>query len=262
MNEWPLPSQLPDPNALVPEPADAPPEPYPFWGYADIVVFLGVSFAALLAVLLVGALLAPLVARAASASPVLVLVLTQAFVYGIGILGLYAVIAVRYRRPLWDSLRWTGTRSAIRNSALAGVATAIAGSLLAMLVGAQDLDDMPMKAMLASRASVAVVGLLAVTLGPIFEELTFRGFLLPLFAKTLGSPAAIAVCAGAFALIHGPQYGWAWQALLPVGFAGACFGVARVASGSTGVAAVMHAIYNLTIFSAFLAQGGADNLPW
>ena len=48
--------------------------------------------------------------------------------------------------------------------------------------------------------------------------------------------------------------------LLPIAFAGACFGVARAVSGSTSVAVTMHAIYNLTIFSAFIAQGGLNNL--
>ena len=76
---------------------------------------------------------------------------------------------------------------------LAGVGTAIGSGILAASVGAQNMSDLPMGEILSSRLSIALVGLLSVTLGPLWEELTFRGFLLPLLAKSLGATAAILI---------------------------------------------------------------------
>ena len=256
MSEWPLPAELPDPMqpAIVAEPI---PEAYPFWGYKDLLMLLVIVFLVTqiggLAIVALGFIWP---------SPVLTLLLTQFVVYGAGILVLYGVVGRRYGRPFWQAIRWPAPRVTLLRWATAGIATALLGSLLAAAIGAQDIEQLPMKELLSSRSMVIVVGVLAVTLGPLWEELTFRGFLQPLLAKNLGDAAAILISAGAFSILHGPQYGWDWRALLPVAFAGACFGVARTITGSTGVAAGMHAIYNLTVFSAFLAQGGADNIPW
>jgi membrane protease YdiL (CAAX protease family) len=261
MTDLPLPSELPEaiPTQLQQAPLDVLPEPeaYPFWGYKDLFVLLAL-------VIVVAALGLAVVAFLSSIWPsrVLMLVLSQSLVYGPGLLVLYGIVRVRYGRPFWQSMRWQSSGATMRKWGLAGVGTAIAGSLLAAAIGARNIDELPINELLSSRLTIAVIGVLAVTIGPLWEELTFRGFLLPLLTKTIGSPMAIVVSATAFSLMHGPQYGWSWQALLPVGFAGVCFGIARVVTGSTGVAVGMHAMYNLTVFSAFLAQRGVDNLPW
>ena len=62
--------------------------------------------------------------------------------------------------------------------------------------------------------------LFAVVLGPIYEELFFRGFLFPLLAKTFGAAAGIILSALPFALLHGAQNQWAWQQITLVGSPG------------------------------------------
>ena len=254
MNDWPLPSELPDRSTPMPgEQAPLEPDDFPFWGYTDLL-FVALLF--VFALLFLG-LLAGLTGARLSAK---MLLGQQLFVYAAGVLAMYAVIVMRYGRSFAGAMRWAATNAALRNGAVAGIGTAIGTSLLGALVGTGHMKDLPMKDVLSTKAMVAIVGLLAVTLGPLWEELTFRGFLLPLFAKSMGTPVAIFTTAVLFALLHGQEYGWGWRELLPIAFAGACFGVARAVSGSTSVAVTMHAIYNLTIFSAFIAQGGLNNL--
>src|SRR5256885_2249784 len=80
------------------------------------------------------------------------------------------------------------------------------------------------------------VATLAVTLGPVSEELIFRGFLFPLLARTFGVVVAILGAALPFALLHGPQYAWSWRHILLVLLAGCAFGWVRHRTGSTAVA--------------------------
>jgi membrane protease YdiL (CAAX protease family) len=91
-------------------------------------------------------------------------------------------------------------------------------------------------------------------LGPLFEELLFRGFLQPLLQRALGPWPAIFLAATGFAVLHGAQYKWSWQHLLLVGWAGVAFGYARYTTGSTAAAALLHGGYNLTFFVGYLIQ--------
>ena len=51
---------------------------------------------------------------------------------------------------------------------------------------------------------LALFGLMAVTITPLFEELLFRGFLQPLLSRSLGVAGGIALTAILFGSLHGP----------------------------------------------------------
>ena len=119
---------------------------------------------------------------------------------------------------------------------------------------------MPMQELLRDRASLVLVGIFAVTLGPLCEELSFRGFFLPLLARSLGAAGGVLLTAVAFSLMHGPQYAWSWRHILLITLAGVAFGVVRLRSGSTAAATIMHATYNLTFFVAYLVQSDGVHL--
>jgi len=91
-----------------------------------------------------------------------------------------------------------------------------------------------------------------VVIAPFVEELFFRGFLLPLIARSIGAWPAIITTAILFALPHGAQLEWAWQQLLLIAIAGAAFGYARVRTGATSASFLMHASFNATQFLSFL----------
>jgi membrane protease YdiL (CAAX protease family) len=100
--------------------------------------------------------------------------------------------------------------------------------------------------------------LLQVTLGPVLEEVVFRGYLFALlewFFQRLGANLAlnwltIVTAAVAFALVHLAQPGVSWMQLACITLTGALYGWIRHRSGSTAPAAASHAVYNLTLYAA------------
>lgn len=75
------------------------------------------------------------------------------------------------------------------------------------------------------------------------EEAFLRGALYDAVAGWAGEPAAVAVAAAGFALLHVPLYGWH---VVPLDLAVGCWlGALRAASGSYAVPAVAHAVADL-----------------
>jgi uncharacterized protein len=98
-----------------------------------------------------------------------------------------------------------------------------------------------------------LLGVVAVVLGPIAEELAFRGFLMPLLIRSTHAAAAGIVITGViFGSAHGYEYKWAWQYMLLVSLAGCVFGWAKYKTRSTVAGALMHSAFNLTQFAALI----------
>lgn len=242
----------PEPQPSPPVSPASAPERYPFWSYLDLAIFLSLALPCLMiaalfikAVLLVGAFRPP--------PKVLELLPTQFLGYGLWFGALYVWLKVRYGRPFWRSLGWMEPPRPLGRYAAGGALLAISVVLLGLALRTPNID-MPIKELLADRLSVLLVGLFAITLGPLFEELMFRGFLLPLLVRSLGVAAGVILTALPFALLHGPQYAWSWRHLLLITLAGVGFGWVRWRSGSTLAATVAHAAYNAMFFLTLLAQ--------
>ncbi|MBI1790516.1 MAG: CPBP family intramembrane metalloprotease [Acidobacteria bacterium] len=231
------------------------PEPPPFWNYRDLAMLIG---------------LAPLCFLAGSQTVKSVLWIAgagatrkvwelggQFFGYGLLFAALGAFFKWEYGRPLWDSLR--GRRSSVRGTraVLLGCVLALAIALLGLLLKAPEIQS-PLKDMFTDRASLFFVALVGVTVGPLCEELMFRGFMQPLFVRSLGLAWGILAAGICFGLLHLPQYGLSWRHGVLITMAGSAFGWMRHASGSTLAATVMHGAYNLTLFAGFVASGGKD----
>lgn len=232
-------------------------ERYPFWGYADLFLFIGLALPSLVA----GAILTTGLVRLLNI-PVrnrLFEALPAQFV-GYGILfGLLAVVfRLHYKRPFWGSLRWTGAQFSALKLVLAGVAAALAVALASVALRTPDINS-PMKEFLSSRSSVVLLAVFGTTLGPLCEELAFRGFMQPLLVRSLGAIPGVILAAVPFGLLHLQQYGWSWRHGLLITAAGACFGWMRHVTGSTKASAIMHMAYNCTFFLALVAQ--RDQFP-
>jgi len=255
MSDWSE-AAIPQPG---PEREEGAPESYPFWGYEDLAFFLGAAIpCALVAVLLMTGLQRVLPSSSGRALPLL---LGQFTGYALWFGSLYLILRGRYGRPFWSSLSWNSSKRGMAVSFMLGPAVAFSVAIAGVLLRAPETPT-PMSDLLRDRASVFAMGVFATTLGPLCEELAFRGFILPLLSRSFGTVVAVVVSAMPFALLHGPQYSWSWVHLVLVGLAGVCFGAARVLTGSTAAAVGMHATYNLTFFSAFLVQGGYTLNPW
>ena len=223
-----------------------------FWGFDDLALFLAAVLPAwLLGMLLIrfGRAFAP----AAFSNDAVRALAFQSAIYALLIGALYLVITFRYGRPLWQSMGWVAPERGKWWCVFGGPALAIGLSILGVALRAPVIPT-PVENLISGRGSMLLVALFAVVLGPLFEELLFRGFLQPLLQRALGIWAAILLAAAGFSLLHGAQYQWAWQQLVLIGMAGTAFGYARYRTGSTAAAALLHGGYNLTFFVGYLIQ--------
>jgi membrane protease YdiL (CAAX protease family) len=215
----------------------------PVWSYEDLGLFIGAFLPALVIAL---GLVRPL----HFTNNAVRTVSFQLVVYALLLGALYFLIAIRHGRPLWRSLGWTFHFSPIWIAA--GPPLAIGLSIFAARLHAPQEDLI--QNLITNRVSLILMLIFGALLGPVFEEIVFRGFLLPLLASSLGDVLGVLVAATCFAMLHGPEYHWAWQVLLTVGLAGVVFGIARIKTGSTAAAAMVHIGYNATLFAGFLVQ--------
>jgi len=238
-------------------PLTARPDGYPFWSYADLVVFFGLAFPCLL----LGAALVKVFLWAFHLrvhAIALELVPAQFVGYGLLFFALYLLLRLHYRRPFWLSLKWVPARPGVPRIILYGFVLAFGIALLGSVLRTPDVQT-PMKQLLSDRSSVILIAIFAVTLGPICEELAFRGFLQPVLVRSFGAVAGIVLAAIPFGLLHLSQYGGSWRHGLLITVAGIAFGCMRHLSGSTRAAAIMHSAYNFIFFATLFSQKG--NLP-
>ena len=237
-----------------------PPERYPFWSYADLVVFFGLALpCVLLGVFTVNVFL--WIFRLHAHSQALELVPAQFVGYAYLFLVLYALLKLHYGQPFWRSLRWVRTRPGAARAVLYGFVLAFGVALTGAALRTPDIQT-PMKELLSDRSSVLLIAVFAITLGPLCEEIAFRGFLQPVLVRSFGAIAGVLLAAIPFGLLHLSQYGGSWRHGLLITIAGIGFGWMRHASGSTRAAAFMHAAYNFIFFAAMFSQKGSIPHAW
>jgi uncharacterized protein len=217
----------------------------PFWTWEDLALFVG-------ALLPCAALALGLMRLVRFPEPGVQAIWFQFVFYLLALGVLYVLISRRYDRPLWRSLGFTVAFHGAWGAVIVGPALAIAVSFLGYALHTPDTSDIPK--LITDRPSLIAVLIFAVLIGPVFEELVFRGFLYPLLARSLGITAGVIVTAIPFAVLHYFTYGWTWQTLVLIFFAGIVFGVARARTGSTAAAALVHIGYNGMFFGAYLLQ--------
>jgi membrane protease YdiL (CAAX protease family) len=148
---------------------------------------------------------------------------------------LYAIIRLRHGHGVWAQLGWIWPARIHLVAALAG------GIGLGIGVDIIAHATTPTTHVIHLWNLILLDGLL----GPIIEESLFRGCLLPAVARTTGPTVGIAATAVLFATLHPLNTLVQWLCFLVTGTA---FGWIRVKSGSTAASALMHAVYNATLF--------------
>jgi hypothetical protein len=239
--------------AALPElpPEIKPRLPVPFWSWLDVLMFFSISIPAMLILILVVEVSArsmgfPEEDLALRGIP------TQMVGYILALVLLRVLLHLRYGQSLQWSLRLNRPANWLAMIGF-GFLTAIGMKALELVLQMPDLET-PLQQYLQTRAVIIMVGLAAVTVGPVFEELVFRGLVQPLAVKNFGSVVGIILPNVPFALLHGQQYGWHWQYLLVICCAGCVFGAVRHVTGSTTASCIAHIAYNGTVFSSFVIQ--------
>jgi uncharacterized protein len=233
--------------ADTPAPGAWPPAPEVFWSYSDVFLFVGLALPAMLAGL--GVVrgtntlfhLHPVAAAEAIAE--------QFAFYSFLFLVLLMIFRLQYQRPFWASLGWKPIARNPAHIALAGWGTAIAVNVTGYLMHTPNANN-PLTDLMESRTGLVLVTIFGTTLGPLAEELIFRGFLQPLLVRSAGAAAGILLTALPFGLLHFREYGNSWRHAVLICGAGAAFGWMRHATGSTKASTLMHSAYNLLFFAA------------
>lgn len=221
---------------------------YPFWSYLDLMMFVGVLAPCLGVSLIAGALITPFVGSMAANWT------AQLVMYVLVFLWLWLLLKVRYDQPFWESLAWSYPGPTLIAYGAAGPLLAIGLSLLGAAMKAPQIE-MPFKKLLEGPWSLALFGVFSVILGPLAEELVFRGFIMPLVVRSFGPVLGIIFTALPFGLLHGAQYQWVWQYVLMVTLSGVAFGLVRYTTHSTMASTVLHAGFNLMQFAALVVGG-------
>ena len=149
----------------------------------------------------------------------------------------------------WLQWGWKPLASALRLSAAGWLmvtpVVTLVGWLVVKLVGDPGGSNPLLELVLGSRDPLALVLLLltAVVLAPLFEEVVFRGTLLPVLAARFGSSTAVLLSALVFALAH-----LSVGELAPLTVLGIGLGLLRLRGGQLLPCVLMHALWNGVTF--------------
>lgn len=121
--------------------------------------------------------------------------------------------------------------------------------LIAALTGTAPVSSNPLLEMFMGGGQVWALALLVILVGPLFEELIFRGWLLGGLRERWGDGKALLVSSLLFAVIHGDP--WATPALFVLG---CVFGAVALRSGSLYGSLILHSLWNATTFTILYAN--------
>jgi membrane protease YdiL (CAAX protease family) len=156
-----------------------------------------------------------------------------------------------FHRPFWKAIRWNWPR----NWALFVPIGMVMVSLQVLERFFKVPKHIPMEEFLATPLAAIMTAILAVTLGPLMEELFFRGFLYPVLARRFGVGVGIFATAIGFGLIHGLQLAFAPGLVLIIFLVGVVLTIVRAKTNSVGSSFVVHVAYNSTIVAMALIAG-------
>jgi membrane protease YdiL (CAAX protease family) len=217
-----------------------------------------------------------------SAKSTPVTLVAELLIYGIAL-----ACAIPFFRMVWGKgyfagLHWHGTTAFRFRTRLAW--TAVACNVLAM-AGNWFLpfpEHAPIDKFFGTTSDAWMLACFGVLLAPFFEEMIFRGFLLPAVATAWdwsierstgesprpldaeGNPVwsrfamifASLIVSAPFALMHSTQLGNAWGPLLLLYCVSLVLCAVRLTTRSLAASTLVHSAYNLMLFSVMFAQTG------
>ena len=254
-----------NPTAFTTIPAGGPaPIENPVWSGWDVLLIVGLTFFTILVsqfAILFGAkyFFYRHASLADLAQEPLLLLISQFLIDGSVALYLFALVEGKYHVGFWDAIRWNWPRAEWKLLAVG----------VAMLLGLSALEnilpmpkDTPFDKLLERPRDAYLLAIIAVSLGPLVEELFFRGLFYPVVARRWGAAWGVFLTALPFALMHMPQYGYAWGALLVVLIVGIVCGIVRAVTKSVGASFLVHVGYNgMQMLIAVAVTRGFTRMP-
>ena len=244
------------------------------WSWVHLVVFLVFGFGSLLVVQLGGVLLLSAnkhlsqkqLQQLIESKPQF-LVATNILWFALIFLFLYVTLSVLRGLPFWRTLGW----KKLNTDPIAGKGSPWAyffsGCGLAIFVAVassrvKNVDHVPIQELFKSRTGAMLLMAMAVFVAPLVEETVFRGYLYPLFAKSLGILPGILITGALFGLMHGAQLGWTWGLVGLLTLVGVIFTFVRARTGTVVASFLLHLGYNSMIaVTSIIATKGFTHMP-
>lgn len=289
--ELPPPQNLPDETPFFHSiPPPPPPERIPHMGHIGILSLIavaGLALAALLAQVGVSYHLFGVRNLTDAATDVHYTLGTEAVFYLLTLAGALVVFPLLWHKSLFAGLQWRADIAVRRSGYL--VSAAIVCFILAMFDGLlmPGPVDAPIDRIFRMPGAAWILFAFGVTLAPFFEELGFRGFLLPALSTTFdwiaekaagelphpidenGHPqwsmpamiVASVLTSILFAILHADQTGWSLGPFLLLVLVSLVLCGARLITRSLAASVLVHACYNFLLFSFMLiGTGGFKHL--
>jgi membrane protease YdiL (CAAX protease family) len=205
-------------------------------------------------------------------------------VYAVAVALATAIFPLLWDRPFAVGVSWDPRRVTIGFVPL-GIALGFASQAVSTLLPVP--KEMPIEEVFKTPGIIWILTLFGVVVAPMFEELVFRGFLLPAIAiaidyftlprtnnreqdldtltrwrssdtfTTNSLIYASVVTSLGFAAIHAPQLGYAWPAVALLWTVSMVLCFIRIRTRSLAASTVVHACYNASVFIAlFVATDG------
>jgi membrane protease YdiL (CAAX protease family) len=212
---------------------------------------------------------------------------SQAAQYVITFIGCLVVFPILWHKPYFEGIHWHGATAFHRTARL--ISAAVLCFFVAMINGIlmPGPANAPIDQLFKAPGAAWILFAFGVTLAPFFEEMAFRGFLLPslctaydwcvehftgaarrhvdeydnpqwsLSAMVVGS----LLTSIPFALMHGAQTGWSLGPFLLLIFVSLVLCSVRLYTRSLAASTLVHACYNFMLFSfMLLGTGGFKHL--
>ncbi len=194
--------------------------------------------------------------------------------YALVVLAAVPLFRGLWRRSFASGLHWNGSIAVhffgrlVLLGLACGFGIGLLGSRLPMPKDPPILDDI-----MQSQVGAWLMFAFGITGAPLFEEMFFRGFLLPAFlnffrwlsingslargtALWVGVPVSVLLTSLPFALLHAQQVAHAWAPVLLIGIVSVVLCIVRLRLNSLACSTVVHAAYNFTLFAGILVQTG------
>ncbi len=212
---------------------------------------------------------------------------SQAAQYFITFGGCLMVFPIIWRKPFFDGIHWHGATALHRTARL--ISAAVLCFFVAMINGVlmPGPTNAPIDQLFKAPGAAWVLFAFGVTLAPFFEEMAFRGFVLPSLCTAYdwclehftGAPrrpldeydnpqwSLPAMIVGSlltsvpFAVMHGAQTSWSLGPFLLLIFVSLVLCSVRLHTRSLAASTLVHAFYNFMLFSfMLLGTGGFKHL--
>lgn len=265
-----VPPGVPDaPSAIVKVAPQDPP-----WSGWDVLRILLMGVVALFATVIVLLLVSSgssLKARANSLSSHPELEIIGQMGAYVALLGYMYILVTKERHcpRFWDAIQWNWPK-ATSWYVLGGVLLQAIFLVIEWKLKRFIPKETPFDALMRRPYTVALIAIFSITLGPLMEELFFRGFLYPVLKRRFaviagvfvttpalqqrcGVAVGVFITALGFGLVHASQYGYSWLSVSLIFIVGVVLAVVRENKNSVAAGFLVHVGYNATIMTLLFA---------